>query len=182
MRKNPALILLMILTLASPASASEVLPETAAEVVVREHPKTGKPYVVITSAEGVSKDPFSGKHLGAQRPDYRMLDPKMKSGQIPYEGPYSSRKKVYVLAASLAVVGVAGGTAIIAAAPAATGAGAAGGAGVYGAAGGAVAAGTISTAALQTKSDPEKDNYSLTSESSLLKNGEEISEAKERGR
>lgn len=173
--RNYPLIFLLILTLAPSATASEVLPETSAEVIVREHPKTGKPYVVITSAEAVSKDPFSGKRSSAQRPDYRMLDPKMKSGQIPYEGPSSSRKKVYILAATLATVGAVGGTAIIAAAPAATGAGAAGGAGVYGAAGGAVAAGTISTAALQTKSDPEKDDYSLTSESALLKNGQDLS-------
>ena len=174
-RMRVAIIMLLTVTAACPARASEVIPESSAEVIVREHPKTGKPYVVITSTGSADRDPFSGKHLKAQRPDYRMLDPKMKSGQIPYEGPYSSRKKVYILAATLATVGTVGGTAIIAAAPAATGAGAAGGAGAYGAAGGAVAAGTISTAALQTRSDPEKDNYSLTSESALLKSGEDLS-------
>ncbi len=166
-----------MMAVALPVRASEVIPETNSEVIVREHPKTRKPYVVITSAESAAKDPFSGKRVTVQRPDYRMLDPKIKSKDVGYEGPYSSRKKVYVLAATLATVGAVGGTAIIAAAPAATGTGAAGGAGAFGAAGGAVAAGTISTAALQTKSDPEKDNYSLTSSSSVIKDGEKSAQA-----
>ena len=89
----------------SAASVSEVIQKTPTRVVVREHPRTGRPYVSIVSSEAPARDPFSGLHQAMKRPDYRMLDPKIKAGQIPYEGPYSDRKKVYLLAASLATVG-----------------------------------------------------------------------------
>ncbi len=133
-------------------SASVVMEETPTQVIVREHPRTGKPYVSIVSNQGlVPSDPLQklqGAHYS--RPDYRMLDPKIKSGKIPYEGPVIDRKKVYILAASLATVGVAGGTAIAAAAPAASAAaaGSGAGAGAYAAAGAAVAGGTISASVL----------------------------------
>ena len=138
-------------------AASEVLPETSSKVVVRDHPRTGRPYVVITSSTQ-SINPFEKLPvLTKMRPDYRMLDPKMKSGKIPYQGPVSDRKKVYVFAASIATLGAVGGTAIIAAAPAATGVGASGGAGAYALAGTGVASGTLSTAWLNTRPDPNKD-------------------------
>jgi len=149
------------------AMGSEVIEETKTQVIVREHPKTGKPYVSIVSNEGPVEDPFAGQRKKMTRPDYRMLDPKIKSGKIPYEGPSSDRKKVYLLAASLATVGTVGGALAIAAAPVATGAGATGGAGAYAAAGGAVAAGTASGAWKATRSDPKNEEFIHKSESKL---------------
>ncbi len=154
----------------SPAYAdSEILREIPAKVMVREHPRTAKPYVVITSEEKALKDPFPAVRKKMNRPDYRMLDPKIKSGQIFYEGPSSDRKKVYVLAATLATLGAVGGTAVIAAAPAATGAGAAGGAGAFAGAGTGVAAGTLGgTLALSQNKDDEKINYTHKSQSKTI--------------
>ncbi len=140
--------------------------------MVRNHPRTGKPYVSIVSPDRVSVDPFAGNRKSYLRPDYRMLDPKIKSGAIPYNGPYSDRKKVYILAASLATVGAAGGTAIIAAAPAATGAGASGGAGAFLAGGTAVVAGSAAEYAIAAKPNPRKDIYTQRSESKLEKDPE----------
>jgi hypothetical protein len=165
--KQTAVFLLTMVFVSAPAPANEVIEETHTKVVVRHHPKTGQPFVSIT-AEDAAQYPFPEPKV-MKRPDYRMLDPKMKSGAIPYEGPVSDRKKVYILAASLAAVGTVGGVGIIAAAPAATGAGAAGGAGVYGAAGGAVAVGSISGAVAATRSDPEKANFTHVSEAHAVK-------------
>ena len=142
---------------ASGYAASETLPETSSQVIVRDHPRTGRPYVVIT--DGVQKmNPFEKLPvLTRTRPDYAMLDPKIKRGKVPYQGPVSDRKKVYVFAATIATLGAAGGTAIIAAAPAATGVGSSAGAGAYALAGTGVASGTVSTAWLKTRPDPDKD-------------------------
>lgn len=138
-------------------AAGDVIPETSAKVIVRDHPRTGKPYVVITD-DPQNGSPFHKLPVSTRsRPDYRMLDPHVKSGTVPYEGPVSDRKKVYVFAGTIATLGAAGGTAIIAAAPAATGAGASGGAGAYALAGTGVATGTLSTAWLKTAPDPDKD-------------------------
>ena len=141
---------------------NEIIPETRTRIVVRHHPRTGKPFVSITDKDS-QQNPFP-EVQNWKRPDYRMLDPKIKAGQFPYEGPSSDRRKVYALAAALATVGTVGGIGIIAAAPAATGAGAAGGAGIYGVAGGAIAAGTVSGAAASTRSGPEKDNFTHVSQ------------------
>ncbi len=150
-------------------TVSEVIPKTPTQVIVRDHPKTGKPYVSIVSDSAPGQDPFAHLKQNIKRPDYRMLDPKMKSGDIPYEGPVSDRKKVYILAASLATVGTVGGVAVIAAAPAATGAGAAGGAGMYAAGGVAVVAGTAAGTVAVTKTDPDKENFTHESEANLKK-------------
>ena len=145
--------------------AGEVFQETHTKVIVREHPKTGRPYVSIVPSEVPDPpDPFAVRRKYA-RPDYRMLDAKIKSGKIPYDGPYSDRKKIYLFAAGLATLGVAGGVVGMAVAPAAAGAGASGGAGIYAAAGSAVAAGTAGTIAVKSKPDPQKDNFSRTAES-----------------
>ena len=166
--KKIAFLLIAILWMPPVYAGNEIIPETPTRVVVRQHPRTGKPFVSITGKDS-AHDPFSEVRKG-KRPDYRMLDPKIKSGQIPYDGPSSDRKKVYALAAALAAVGTVGGIGIIAVAPAATGAGAAGGAGVYGAAGGAVAAGAISGAVASTHSGggPEKDNFTHISEAHTI--------------
>lgn len=146
-----------------PLHANEIFDDTHTRVLVRHHPRTGKPFVSITSETAVDRNPFPESQM-PKRPDYRMLDPKMKSDDIPYEGPVSDRKKVYAFAATLVTVGTVGGVRIMAAAPAATGTGVTGGAGLYGAAGGAVAAGTVSAAVAGTRSDPEKENFTHVSE------------------
>ena len=86
-------LLLLILFSRPGFSASEIMEETKTQVIVREHPRTGKPYVSIVAEGAVPADPFAGKHRAFKRPDYRMLDPKIKSGQISYDGPISDRKK-----------------------------------------------------------------------------------------
>ncbi len=112
----------------------EVKDEIHSQVVIREHPKTGKSYVtIVSSEEPVPADPFTNQRNKFSRPDYRMLDPNMKKGDYVYDGPYSDRKKVYIFAASMIAVGVTGGVAGMALAPAATGtaAASAGGGGAY---------------------------------------------------
>lgn len=111
----------------------EVKDESHSQVVIREHPKTGKSYVtIVSSEEPVPADPFTHQRDKYSRPDYRMLDPKAKKGDYVYDGPYSDRKKVYIFAASMIAVGVTGGVAGMALAPAATGtAASAGGGGAY---------------------------------------------------
>lgn len=159
------------MTILSPiVFASEVIEETPTQVIIREHPKTGEPYVSIVPINKENpKDPFTGQRKFS-RPDYRMLDPKIKKGTIPYDGPYSSRKKVYILAATLATVGTAGGVAGLAAAPAATGTAASGGAGAYFAGGTAVAGGSAAAVTVATRSKPKDDNYIHRSESKEEKN------------
>lgn len=160
----------LILSGLKPLNAdSEVIRESSVQqVVVREHPRTGNPYIAVTAA-GNPQDPFLGKRAKVSRPDYQMLDPKVKSGQIPYDGPSSDRKKVYILAASLATIGAVGGTAIIASAPAATGAGATTGAGAYAGAGAGIAAGTLGGSIAMSRSGPEKDNFTHVFESHAVK-------------
>lgn len=153
---------------------SEVFSKNTSAVVVREHPKTGKPYVSITAEGPAPKDPFAGiPRRYRSRPDYRLLDPGVKSGQIPYEGPVSDRKKVYLLAAGLAGAGTVTGALGLAAASggAATG-GAAGGAGVYGAAGAGVLTGTFSTVALKSRPGPNDDAFTHHSQAILLEKPE----------
>ena len=138
-------VLLLIFIFTAPVSAEEipvqiteinqpeVKDESHSQVIIREHPKTGKSYVtVISSEEPVPADPFTHQRNKYSRPDYRMLDPKAKKGDYIYDGPYSDRTKVYIFAASMVAVGVTGGVAGMALAPAATGtAASAGGGGAY---------------------------------------------------
>lgn len=158
-----------LISLSNPLFASEVITETHSKVIVREHPKTGKPYVVIAPenlADGTGFFPESKKF---SRPDYRLLDPKVKSGEIPYDGPYSDSKRIYIFAASLATLGAGGlvGAALI---PATGAAAASGGAG-YLATGGTLAAGTAATAATTLRSNPKKDNFIQASESKSIYKG-----------
>ena len=161
-----------ILFFSAPVFASEVLEETNTRVVVRQHPRTGKPYVSIVREGEEAKDPFAGARRNYSRPDYRMLDPKVKSGAVPYEGPYSDKTKIYVFAATLATLGVASGAAVIAAAPAATGAAASGGAGAYLAGGTAVVAGSVAETEIAMKPGSKKEDYKHRAESKLEKNQE----------
>ncbi|MDP3921033.1 MAG: hypothetical protein Q8R76_09560 [Candidatus Omnitrophota bacterium] len=151
------------------ADSSEVIEESNADVRVRNHPKTGNPYVTIVDTREPDLDRIPKPELGPLvRPDYRMLDPDVRPSDVGYQGPVSDRKKVYILAASLAAAGTAAGAIGLATAPVATGAASAGGAGTFAAAGSAVTAGTISTALIQSRPDREKDDYSHESESRLI--------------
>lgn len=178
-----AWICLMSLLNAGPVRAAEeneVFRPTDTKVAVREHPKTGKPYVTIMASDGKGLNPgMAGPVKLVARPDYRMLDPKVKNGEIPYEGPVSDRRKVYALAGTLAVTGVASGVAVIAAAPAATGAGAAaGGAGLYGLGGAAVLTGTASGVWLKSRpSAADRENFDFKSESREIKRAENLTQS-----
>lgn len=146
---------------------SEILQETSTKVVVREHPRTGRPYVSVNAADVPDQDPWKGNRKNFSRPDYRMLDPRMKSGQVPYAGPASDRRKVYAFAASMAALGAAGGVAGILAPAAATASSGAGGAGVYAAGGAAVTAGTAGAAYHVMHTD--RDHFEHHSESKVHK-------------
>ncbi|MBI4372959.1 MAG: hypothetical protein HY585_04460 [Candidatus Omnitrophica bacterium] len=148
--------------------ASEVFEETPTTVIVREHPKTGKPYASIVSSGQLSQDPFAGQRQKMRRPDYRMLDPKIKSGEIPYEGPYSSSKKVYIFAASLATLGVAGGAVGMAVAPAAAAGSAASGGGAYLAGAGAIAGTATAVTVIKAQPDPNQDDFTQISKSESI--------------
>ena len=133
--------------LAAAGEAPEVFKESAVEVVVREHPVTGKPFVLIVSTEGgpgTPLFPWSGKPF--TRPDYRMLDGNVKRSAVPYDGPVSDRKKVYLLAATLAAGGVTGGAVGFAPASTAGAASAAGGGAAFTASGAGLAAGAVTAA------------------------------------
>lgn len=148
-------------------AAEEITDITHTQVIVRQHPKTGKPYVSIVPSGAAPRDPFTGTEKKYARPDYRMLDPHFKNGDIPYNGPVSDRKKVYVFAATLMTVGTVGGAVGIAAAPVAAGT-AAGGAGAYVGAGAAVAGTAVAASLLASKKRPWDDDYQHTSESKTL--------------
>lgn len=137
----------------------EVKDESHSQVIIREHPKTGKPYVTIVSSDmPVPPDPFTNRNHYS-RPDYKMLDPKAKKGDYTYDGPYSDRTKVYIFAASMIAVGVTGGVAGMALAPAATGTAAAssGGGGAYliGAGVATGVGGVVAADALTVKADDQ---------------------------
>jgi len=145
--------------------SSEIIDDTQTRAIVREHPKTGRPYVSIIPSEAPDPpDPFTGQKGQIIRPDYRLLDPKIKSGEVPYEGPVSDRTKVYIFAASLATLGTVGALAL----PVAAGTGAAsGGAGAYLAGGAAVTAGSAGAWSAAAAPDPKKEDYDHVSEYQL---------------
>ena len=165
----PCLIGLTLIFRVFPAFAqNEVIPDTRTEVMVRTHPRTGQSYVAITERGAAAPTGLlaaEGKHFS--RPDYRMLAGDVKSGDIPYDGPVSSRKKVYILAGTLAATGVVAGVAGPAIFPAAAGTGTGSGAAGVGAAGvgvsGAAAAGTV----VMTNRDIP-DDYSRGQQTELL--------------
>ena len=148
-------------------AGTEVLPETKTRVVVREHVKTGESYVSVVSAEKEKpENPLGPSQKKILRPDYRMLDPDVRSGEIPYEGPVSDSTRVYLFAASIATLGVVGGLAVpVAAAGAGT---AAGGAGAFAGAGMAVGVGSISAGFLSLYPDSNRDDFIHESASRLI--------------
>lgn len=163
------LVLSLVFSLPGFTQTDEVLGERKARVVIRNHPKTGRPYVSIVSAETPLAPESFEEPPSLVRPDYRLLDPKVKSGEIPYAGPVTDRKKVYILAAALAGLGVAGGVAGLSVAASSAG-GSASGAGAY--AGGAALTGSGSAAAaLKARTDDSADEFSRAAESHELDNG-----------
>ncbi len=166
----------VLLVFSASIFASEVVDTTHTQVVVREHPKTHRPYVsIVSNDEPVPRDPFTGQRKSYSRPDYRMLDPKVKNGEIFYDGPSSDNKKIYIFAASLMTIGVVGGAVGMAAAPAATGATASGG-GAYLAAGSAVAGSAAAAGVISSKSS-DNEKYKHESESLLVRlKNEKVSE------
>lgn len=150
--------------LVAPLLATEVLEETHTQVILRTHPKTGKPYVSIVSTDTpIPKDPFTGLDRKYSRPDYRLLDPHMKNGEVFYDGPVSDDRKVYIFAATLMTLGTVGGAVGMATAPVAA-SGATGGAGAYAAAGSVVAGGTTAAGLISARSHPYEE-YKRVSES-----------------
>lgn len=120
-------MILSIMLITPPVFSSEVIPETNTKVIVREHSKTGEPYVSIISLDEPQRnDLLSKEDIPYPRPDYRMLEKGVSPKDVGYEGPYSSKKKIYILAASLATIGTVGAVAGAAAFPAAASTGAAG--------------------------------------------------------
>ncbi len=145
--------------------ANEVIENTQTRVIVREHPKTGKPFVSIVRSDVNNDTTFFGKFSIVSRPDYRMLDPKVKAKDVPYDGPVSDRRKVYILAGTLAALGAAGGViGTLAPAVATSSGGAAGGAGLY-AGGAALTGGGTIVGSLAAQSDNQPEDFEMKAES-----------------
>ena len=150
------------------AEYSEVLDKPLQEIYVQEHKATHEPLVTIADTGGLgSRYDFLNHPKKISRPDYEMLDPRIKSGDIAYDGPVSNRKKVYYFAAGMAATGVVAGTMIpvsaVSAGTATTGAGA------YAAGGAAVAASSVGFSSWRSKSEPEEENFSHTHEAVLMR-------------
>lgn len=140
------------------SSANEVLPETPTLVHVRQHPGTGKDYAVILDAsDPEGQNPFAGQFRRSSRPDYRLLDHRLKKGDIPYDGPVSDRRRVYLFAGALALSGLAAGTLMPVAS--AVGTGSAAGAGAFAAGGTAVSTGSIALSLRAARPDPNRENF-----------------------
>jgi hypothetical protein len=140
------------------AAENEMLQESGTKVFIREHPQTGKPFVSLRK-EGSAQDLFKGFVKREFRPDYRMLDAKTKSGEVPYDGPVSDLKKVYIFAATMMTLGVAGGIVTVAMPVGAAASGMSGGTGLLGAGAVTVVAGTAGTVALKSHLAPGEENY-----------------------
>ncbi len=179
MKKTFSFFLIIMMTSgAGWAAEGEVIQGSGAKVFVREHPQTGKPFVSLRGNDFSGQDLFKKFVKREIRPDYRMLDPRNKSGAIPYDGPASDRTKVYVFAATMATLGAAG-IVVTAALPASAATAAAGsGTGLYAAAGGtAVALGTAGDIYInKTRVKPGEENYVHEGETvSLSENPKKLS-------
>ena len=120
-------VLSFLLLMPVTARAGEVFDSVTAEIPApAESPAQKSLTVVSQSTDGVSRYRLPEKQ--EIRPDYRLLELDVKSGEIPYSGPVSSRTKVYVLAGALAAGGIVGAAAmsVAAAGAAPSAAGAAG--------------------------------------------------------
>jgi len=143
--------------------------ELSAAVMVRENSKTGTPYIVITDPKAPRADLASLDSNKYRRPDYRMLEKNVTAKDVGYDGPYSSKKKIYILAATLATAGATAAVVGPALFPAAAATGAVGSAAVPAVA--AVGAGSALAVAAKKYQDHFEnlpDDYSRESESKII--------------
>lgn len=158
------------------SNANEVLdsreitmPDSGAVVMVRENSKTGTPYVVITDTQAPRADLASLDSNKYRRPDYKMLQKGVTAKDVGYDGPYSSKKKIYILAATLATAGATAAVVGPALFPAAAATGAVGSAaGPAVAAVGAGSALAVAANKYQEHFENLPDDYSRESESKII--------------
>lgn len=157
------------------AQANEVLssqdiawPDSGTKVMVRENSKTGTPYIVLADPAKPRMDLAALDSNQYRRPDYRMLEKNISAKDVGYDGPYSSKKKIYILAATLAVAGAGAAVAAPAIAPAA--AGAAGGSVMVPATAAVAGGSALAVAAKKYQEHFENlpDDYSRESESKII--------------
>ena len=170
--RRPLLLLTGLLALVPGlALADEVIKPTETQVIERVHPRTGQTFHSVVANQQATSDILSNvERKNYSRPDYRLLDHTLKKGTVPYDGPYNSRKKVYVFAGTVATLGVVGGSVGMlsaAAAPVAAGIASTGGAVGFLGAGMAVGAGTLSSAYLKSRPEPQ-DQYEHTAQAKLV--------------
>ena len=145
------------------------MPPSGAQVMVRENSKTGTPYVVITDPKNPRTDLASLDSNKYRRPDYRMLEKNVTAKDVGYDGPYSSKKKIYILAATLATAGATAAVVGPALFPAAAATGAVGSAaGPAVAAVGASSALAVAANKYQEHFENLPDDYSRESESKII--------------
>ena len=144
--------------------ANEVIEETRTRVLVREHPKTGKPFVSIVRSDFQKDASTLQDAVPTARPDYRMLDPKVNAQDIPYDGPVSDRRKVYLFAGTLAALGAGAGVLGALAPAAASSGGAAGGGGLYAGAAALTGGGTVA-ATITAHADDQPEDFKISAES-----------------
>jgi|GEM_PF-1466665 len=180
--KNPvwAAFLLLVLGpwfLVPRGFANEVLnsqeikmPNSGAVVMVRKNSKTGTPYVVITDPQNPRQDLAALDTHKYRRPDYRMLQKGVSAQDVNYNGPYSSKKKIYILAATLATAGATAAIVGPALFPAAAATGAAGGSVMVPAAAAAVGGSALTVAAKKYQDHFQNlpDDYNRESESKII--------------
>lgn len=169
-RAGIALVFFVCLLSVPQSTGNEVLPETQTKMIERSHPRTGERYRVITAgAAPESQNYFEGEPREYSRPDYRMLESDAQRGEIYYDGPVSSRKKVYIFAATVATLGTVGAVSLPTAV--AAGSAASGGAGACAVGGAAVAAGTLGGAVKLTK-PAQNDDFVQTTKAEVLETSE----------
>ena len=158
------LIYVMILG-SSVQAAIEVIEDTHTRAERRINPNTGKSFlVIIPEGNGESHSYFRPEQKQYSRPDYRLLDPGFKKGKILYDGPYSDRTKVYVLAGALAAGGVLGA----ALAPAAAVGAASTGSGAYAFAGGSAVVSGTAAVVINAASEKKPDRVEFRSQAKQL--------------
>ena len=146
------------------------MPKTGAVVMVRENSKTGTPYVVITDPQNLRQDLATLDTNKYRRPDYRMLQRGVSAKDVGYDGPYSSKKKIYILAATLATAGATAAIVGPALFPAAAATSAAGGSVMVPAAAAAVGGSVLAVAAKKYQDHFQNlpDDYNRESESKII--------------
>ncbi len=146
------------------------MPKSGAAVMVRENSKTATPYIVITDPLQPRKDLAALDSNKYRRPDYRMLQKGVTAKDVGYDGPYSSKKKIYILAATLATAGATAAIVGPAIFPAAAATGAAGGSVAVPAAAAAVGGSALAVAAKKYQDHFQNlpDDYNRESESKIV--------------